>query len=116
MGTHVLTSRAPSSPCGWWDFATASIYVCDLAVVKGYVVVTFSDDGTNTVVDIVVEYNIGGIGVDPVQLLYSKTFSGRVACDAFTDEPIPYVSDTCPDGWTPCDYGITIDDALLTTS
>lgn len=109
MGVYVLSSAGVceffytdgQQPCGTATF--------DIDVI-------FSDDGTNTVVTITVYYG-PPTPTEDNWIQYKKTFSGRVDCSAFSNEGIPYFDRYDPVvGNGTCDYGITIDDALLTTS
>lgn len=112
MGTYVLT-QSGANECLFVD--SGAQFLCD-GYSRFQIRMLFEDDGTNTTLWISVEY---GTLSDPDAnwVLYKKTFSGRVDCDAFTNEPIPYDShQEAPIGPGSCDYGATIDDILLTTS
>jgi len=118
MGTYVLDDVWAQVYCKWDDYADFNASPCTSEPVTSSVVgVYFSDDGTNTVVTIIVTYHAAGAAPYVVNWIkYEKTFSGRVACNSFTDEAIPYHSKFQAAGKDECDYGITKDDALLTTS
>ena len=122
MGTYALNDTWFSLLCSWDNSVDAEASPCTSEVfTQSRIQVMFSDDGTNTVVTITVYYHAAGSAPYVENWVkYEKTFTGRIACDSLTDEPIPYDSHAQAAGKDDCIYGdppaTMIDDALLTTS
>lgn len=116
MGTYALYNVWDTTPCRWDNFADGISSPCTSYSYPSTISVTFSDDGVNTVVVIVATYlQAGAPPLTYNWIKYKKTFSGHIDCAALIDEPIPYDSHYQAAGQDECDYGVTIDDALLTT-
>jgi len=116
MGSFIVTSEGPisgSDQCRFQSyFAT---YPCLGFGSTGIAIdITIADVGGNTAVTIVVTYGPPGV---VHTITYARTFSGRVDCLSWVNEPIPYASDV-PAGPDICEYADpygSIDDALLTS-
>jgi hypothetical protein len=72
-----------------------------------------SDDGGSTNIRVRVLYTDSSGYESWVE--WEKTFSGRVDCGAWTDEPIPYSTKYDHPSGSKCNYGSPINDILVTS-
>ncbi len=116
-GTHVLTQI---SECYWRKNggAPAPCPCGDPPAFNDHYYITMAmyDVSGNLFVDIWIRYccaDPGGFGEScNTYIQFQKTFTGHPNCRAFLNEPIPYTSHGTATG-NRCDYGVTIDDLLL---
>lgn len=117
-GTHVLSQLYE---CQWLKEGSSAA-PCPCGDPPAYddhyaIRLIFEDVSGNLRVTVVIAYCCnprpgGGGELCNTFIYYRKTFTGHPNCRAFADEPIPYWQKTTSPPAV-CDYGVTIDDLLL---